>query len=77
MQKVINTAVVIGGLMTTVDLSLKYQPLLTAQIVSFIKNLPDETIDQPLLEGVRNPQSMDATIEEETNHKILTASEDE
>ncbi|MEM8717760.1 MAG: hypothetical protein AAGE84_00430 [Cyanobacteria bacterium P01_G01_bin.39] len=76
-QKLINTAVMIGGLMTTADLSLKYQPILTAQIVNFIKSLPDETVDQPLLEGVSDLQSMNAKIEEEANHKILTASEDE
>ena len=69
----------IGGLITTVDLSIKYQPVLAAQIVTFIESLPDEAvIDQPLLEGVTDPQEMEAKIEEDINHKVLSASgEDE
>lgn len=55
-QKVINTVVVIGGLMTTADLSIKYRPVLTAQIVRFIESLPDEpTENQALLEGATDP----------------------
>lgn len=77
-QKVVNTAVMIGGLMTTADLSIKYQPVLATQIVNFIESLPDEpVIDQPLLEASPDPQQMEAKIDNSVNHKVLTPSGEE
>ena len=77
-RKVVSTAVTIGGLMTTYDLSVKYQPLLADQIINLIENMPDEADNIQLeLEAISKPQQMDATIENNTNHKCLPSGEEE
>jgi len=74
-KKVVSTAVTIGGLMTTYDLSIKYQPALTESIMNLIENLPElADEDLPKLEAGNKPQEMNAEIEINSNNQSLPAS---
>ena len=79
-RKVVSIAVTIGGLMTTYDLSDKYQPILAEQIINLIENqnLSEGTDNEQLkLEAGSEPIDMDAEIENNVNHKCLASGEEE
>lgn len=77
-QKVVSTAVTIGGLMTTYDLSIKYQPMLTENIMNLIENMTDEIDNEQLeLEAASEPQKMNAEIENNFNHQFLPSEKEE
>lgn len=78
-QKVVSTAVTIGGLMTTYDLSIKYQPMLTENIMNLIENIADEiNNNDPLtLEAASEPQKMNAKIENKLSRKRLLSGKEE
>jgi hypothetical protein len=77
-KKVVSVVIMIGGLMTPFDLSAKYLPLLTDNIINLIENILDESDDsQLLLEPGSDPQEMNAEIDNDSNHKVLPYKEEE
>ncbi|MFM2314618.1 MAG: hypothetical protein RLZZ04_3894 [Cyanobacteriota bacterium] len=77
-QKTLSIVITIGGLMSTVDLSAKYLPSLTDNIINLIENISDESDDsQSLLKSSPDCQEMNAKIDNDSNYKALPYKEEE
>lgn len=77
-QKAISIVVTIGGLMTPFDLSAKYLPLLTDNMINLIENILDESEDsQSELEAGSDSQEMNAELVNDSNHKSLPPKQEE
>ena len=64
--------------MTTYDLTLKYHPILTDQIVNLIDNIQEKNDNEQLqLEAKSTTQEMNAEIENNSNHKCFPSGEEE
>lgn len=77
-QKALGLVITIGGLMSTVDLSVKYLPPLTDKIIYLIENISDDSEDsQSQLKSASDPQEMNAEIDNDSNHKSLPSKKEE